>query len=177
MSECKSVRTSMETDFVNDCQNDLNINKPYHELVGCLMYLTIKKILRYIQGTLNYGLIYCKSKRVIREPLTGFVDADWESAEDRKSTSGFVQNTVAQFSMEAEFVALTTCATEYLWLRNLMNNLELKIKWEHKRLKYIDIKYNFVKDLLTNKQIEVKYIRTDEQTADTMTKSLKAIAR
>lgn len=45
-------------------------------------------------------------------------------------------------------------------------------KWKHKRLKHVDIKYNFVKDLLTNKQIEVKYIRTDVQTADIMTKSL-----
>lgn len=45
-------------------------------------------------------------------------------------------------------------------------------KWEHKRLKHVDIKYNFVKDLVANKQIDIKYIRTDEQTADIMTKSL-----
>lgn len=164
----------------------------------------LKRILRYIQGTLNYGLIYYKSTKRNREPLTGFADADWGSTENRKSTSGFVyqlfgnticwatrrQNTVAQSSTEAEFVALATCATEYLWLKNLMNDLDVTgdslvivyednqtcihslKKWEHKRLKHVDIKYNFVKDLVTNKQIDVKYIRTDEQTADIMTKSL-----
>lgn len=117
MSDCKSVRTPMECNFVNDYQDKLSEDKPYRELVGCLMYLTqttrsdisfsvnffsrfqsepkenhwkgLKRILRYIQGTLNYGLIYYKSNKRSREPLTGFADADWGSAEDRKSTSGF----------------------------------------------------------------------------------------
>lgn len=40
MKECKSVRMPMEIGFINDCQNNLNVNKPYRELVECLMYLT-----------------------------------------------------------------------------------------------------------------------------------------
>lgn len=164
----------------------------------------LKRILRYLQGTLNYGLIFYKSNKRNRDYLTGFADADWGSTEDRKSTSGFVyqlfgnticqatrrQNTVAQSSTEAEFVALATCATEYLWLKNLIKDFDVAKdcpiiiyednqacihslkKWEHKRLKHVDIKYNFVKDLVVNKEIDVKYIRTDEQTADIMTKSL-----
>jgi len=118
MSDCKSARTPMECNFVNNCQDDLSKDKPYRELVECLMYLTqttrpdisfpvnffsrfqsepkenhwrgLKRILRYLQGTLNYGLIFYKSNERSREPLIGFADADWGSTEDRKSTSGFV---------------------------------------------------------------------------------------
>ena len=47
-----------------------------------------KHILRYIRGTVGYGLVYeCKES----VQLAGFTDADWAGCvEDWKSTSGFV---------------------------------------------------------------------------------------
>lgn len=48
-----------------------------------------KKILRYVKGTLNYGLIY--SKDSANNAITGFSDSDLAgNIEDRKSTSGIV---------------------------------------------------------------------------------------
>lgn len=43
--------------------------------------------------------------------------------------------------------------------------------WEHRRLKHIDIKYNFIRNLYAEKKI-VRYIETAEQTADILTKGL-----
>ncbi|CAA7034293.1 unnamed protein product [Microthlaspi erraticum] len=86
--------------------------KLYREMIGSLLYLTtsrpdlcfsigvcacyqtkpkqshlqaMKKILRYVKGTVNLGIFY--SKRSNRN-LAGYCDADWEGcADDRKSTS------------------------------------------------------------------------------------------
>jgi hypothetical protein len=46
----------------------------------------VKRIFRYLQGTLEFGLWYPKDKNF---NLTAYSDADWEgSIDDRKSTSG-----------------------------------------------------------------------------------------
>ena len=44
--------------------------------------------------------------------------------------------------------------------------------WEHRRLKHIDVKYNFVREMHKNKEIDVYYINTKEQIADILTKNL-----
>ena len=101
------------------------------------------------------------------------------------------QSAVALSSTEAEFISLANCAAEYLWLKHFLNafgtnieQLPLKLyednqsciasltEWEHKRLKHVDIKYNFGKDLYKNGEIDVEYIDTENQTADILTKAL-----
>ena len=89
----------------------------------------VKRILRYLRGTSNYGLVYngnCSNE------LVGFSDADWAgNVNTRRSTSGYVfcfgnstitwsskkQATVAKSSTEAEYVALSTATQEVIWLR------------------------------------------------------------
>ena len=44
--------------------------------------------------------------------------------------------------------------------------------WDCKRLKHIDVKYNFVKDLHFKDIINVQYLPTQERKADIMTKGL-----
>lgn len=48
-------------------------------------------------------------------------------------------------------------------------------KWEHKRLKHIDIKYHYVKDLYKGQKIVVVYIPTCDQKADILTKALSGV--
>jgi len=51
-------------------------------------WVAAKHGLRYIQGTIDYGLLYTRSKDI---RLSGFIDADCAgSSVDRKSTSGTV---------------------------------------------------------------------------------------
>ena len=80
--------------------------------------VAVKHIMRYLQGTLNYGLKY---ERVALD-LHGFTDSDWGgSVKDRKSTSGCCfslgsamiswicrkQSSVAQSSKKVEYIAAT----------------------------------------------------------------------
>lgn len=102
------------------------------------------------------------------------------------------QSTVALSSTEAEYVALASALTEVIWLRNLLQELgidtkkptivyednqsciHLLTKWKHRRLKHIDVKYHFVRVLVNDRIIDVKYISSKEQKADMLTKGLSA---
>ena len=97
----------------------------------------IKRVLRYIKGTLDYGLNYSYSESF---HLCGYSDADWAGCIDsRKSTSGFVfqignstvswsskkQSIVALSSTEAEYVSLCSAAQETVWFRHLLKDIGL----------------------------------------------------
>lgn len=101
------------------------------------------------------------------------------------------QATVSLSSTEAEYVALAEAACEAIWLQNLLKELEMKfieptIIFEdnqsciliaeeprgHKRLKHIDVKYNFIREVISSGKIGIKYIPSKQQTADIMTKGL-----
>lgn len=43
---------------------------------------------------------------------------------------------------------------------------------DHRRMKHIDVKYNFIRESIANGDFKLKYIRTEEQLADIMTKGL-----
>ena len=60
----------------------------YMEAPTCLHMKTAKRILRYVKGTLNYGLFYSSSKNF---NLVSYSDSDWGGdIDDRKNTSGFL---------------------------------------------------------------------------------------
>ena len=100
-----------------------------------------KQVLRYLKGTIHYGITYCKSSKPLQ--LTGFSDSDWGSSEDRKSISGYCfslyehgpliswkskkQQTVALSSCEAEYMAFTYAIQEAKFLKQLLSEF-LNIK-------------------------------------------------
>ncbi|KAK8450636.1 hypothetical protein SEVIR_6G063901v4 [Setaria viridis] len=94
--------------------------------------VAIKRVLRYIAGTLHYGCYYRREKEV---QLTGFSDSDLAGDLDtRKSTTGVLfflgsslvtwqsqkQRVVALSSCEAEYIAATTAACQGIWLARLL---------------------------------------------------------
>lgn len=102
-------------------------------------WTALKRILRYLRGTHNFGLFY--QRREIGSPCVGYSDADWGgSIDDRKSTSGYVfqwnkstitwrsckQTCVALSTAEAEYVALAAATQEALWIKELIGNLDGK---------------------------------------------------
>ncbi|KAF2895226.1 hypothetical protein ILUMI_10949 [Ignelater luminosus] len=111
---------------------------------------------------------------------------------DRKSTSGFLmkvfgnavhwatkrQISVALSSTESKYIALAMTVTYLLWLKKVFEDnqscIHLLHKWEHRRLKHVDVKYNFVRDLTGKGIVDVKYICTSEQLVDILTKSLSS---
>jgi len=92
----------------------------------------VKQILRYLRGTLEYGLVYTQQKK--SEVLVGFSDSDHAGDVVGRSTGGMAfylndslitwnshkEKTVALSSCEAEFMAATAAAVQGLWLRRLL---------------------------------------------------------
>ena len=98
----------------------------------------LKRVLRYVQGTLSLGLFYSKTEDY---KLVDYSDSDWcEDIDDWKSTSGYVffmgniaftwlsnkQSIVTLSMCETEYVAVSWCVCHAIWLRNLLSKMELK---------------------------------------------------
>ncbi|KAL5515273.1 hypothetical protein EMCRGX_G000418 [Ephydatia muelleri] len=100
----------------------------------------VKRILRYLKGTINLGL---KFEKTADSSIIGFSDADWAGdLDNRHSTSGnlFVmsggaiswlskkQPVVALSTTEAEYVALGAATQEVVWLRRLLSDIKASPK-------------------------------------------------
>ena len=98
-----------------------------------------KRVLRYVSGTMDYGILY-KLATLIR--LKGYTDADWAVYNaDRRSTSGFFfsldsgaiswsiekQVNVALSSTETEYKGATVAACEVVWLKRILKDLGVSI--------------------------------------------------
>eukprot|EP00252_Welwitschia_mirabilis_P022462 TRINITY_DN607_c0_g1_i3.p1 TRINITY_DN607_c0_g1~~TRINITY_DN607_c0_g1_i3.p1 ORF type:complete len:1070 (-),score=207.18 TRINITY_DN607_c0_g1_i3:857-3973(-) len=169
MHECKSISTPMATNekLHKDMEGDLVDEHLYRSMIGSLMYLTatrpdiqyfvsflsnfmnepkyphlmaVKRVLRYVKGTLQYGLFYDSDENM---QLVGYVDADWAgSLDDRKSTSGFVmmmgkslfswcskkQSVVALSTAEAEYMAAHLASQQIVWLERLFCEFTIPIE-------------------------------------------------
>ncbi|CAM8917621.1 unnamed protein product [Rhodiola kirilowii] len=127
----------------------------YPQVIGCLMYAmtstwpdiayavgklsrytsnpsnlhweAIRRVLKYLKGTMNYGLVYAGFPSV----LEGYTDASWiTNLEDHSSTSGWVfllgggaiswvskkKTCITSSAMESEFIALAAAGKEAEWL-------------------------------------------------------------
>ncbi|XP_039038603.1 uncharacterized mitochondrial protein AtMg00810-like [Hibiscus syriacus] len=98
-----------------------------------------KRILRYLNGTSNYGILYKKGGK--EEELLGFTVSDYAGdVEDRKSTSRYVfllssgvvswsskkQPIVTLSTIETEFVGAAACACQAIWMRRILMRRILK---------------------------------------------------
>lgn len=101
------------------------------------------------------------------------------------------QEVISLSTTEAEYVAASAAACQCLWLRKLMNDCGLECKeaseiWcdnkstiaiaknpmHHGRTKHMDIKFHFIRNLISEGVIVLKHCSTDEQQADILTKPL-----
>eukprot|EP00253_Pinus_taeda_P029399 PITA_29399 len=181
MQDCRPMATPMITNWKKiDASEDKYADPSlYRKLIGSLMYLvntrpdicyvvntlsqfmvepkrvhwaTSKHVLRYIQGTIEHGLLYTKGNDI---RLSGFTDADWVgSSVDRKSTTGR--------RMEATRIMCDNQSCIKLSENPVFHDL----------LKHIDIKCHFVRDCVQRGAVQLKYTPTGEQVADILTKAL-----
>nr|GEZ71549.1 hypothetical protein [Tanacetum cinerariifolium] len=124
----------------------------------------VKRIFRYLRGTVHRGLWYLKDSSVA---LTAFADADHAGCQDtRQSTSGNVQflgeRLISWSSKRQKSAAISSTKAEYIALSGV----------QHSRSKHIDIRYHFIKEQVENRVIELYFVNIEYQLADLFTKAL-----
>ncbi|GJV77893.1 hypothetical protein Tco_1509477 [Tanacetum coccineum] len=117
----------------------------------------VKRIFRYLKGTVNRGLWYPKDSSIA---LTAFADADHAGCQDtRRSTSGSMQflgdRLVSWSSKRQKSTAISSTEAEYIAMS-----------------KHIDIRFHFIKEHVENGVIELYFVNTEYQLADIFTKAL-----
>jgi len=172
MNDCKPRYTPCEQNLEFNDEDPVDCRK-YREVIGSLIYamtctrpdicwivtklsqylskpvkahwVTVKHVLRYLKGTIDYELCYRKSEDGLN--LVGYSDADWASSiEDRRSTTGYCfslsktgpliswksrkQPTVALSSCEAEYIALAAAIQEILHLTQLLNDIDRESRFD-----------------------------------------------
>jgi hypothetical protein len=164
MNGCNPVHTPVDTAGKLSTEDGDLLEDPtfYRSLAGALQYLTftrpdisyavqqvcmfmhaprtthflaLKRILRYLKGTLDLGILM---KPSTHSTLVAYSDADWAGCPDtRRSTSGYCvffgdnllswsskrQSVVSRSSAEAEYRGIANVVGEICWLRNLLLEL------------------------------------------------------
>ncbi|GJT09473.1 retrovirus-related pol polyprotein from transposon TNT 1-94 [Tanacetum coccineum] len=177
----------------------------YRGMIGSLMYLTsrrpdlvfavcmcaryqakpiekhlhaLKRIFRYLKGTIDMGLWYLKDSCIT---LTAYADADHAGCHDTRQST----------SRKAEYIALSGCYAQILWMRSQLTDYGLKFNKiplyyydnksaialccnnvQHSRFKHIDVRYHFIKEQVENEVVELYFVRMEYQLVDIFTKAL-----
>nr|GEV55024.1 copia protein [Tanacetum cinerariifolium] len=162
----------------------------------------VKRIFCYHQGTIIMCLWYRKDS-VFK--LTGFSDADYAVCPGTfKSTSSATQflgeklvgwslkkqDCMALPSIKEEYVSLSACCAQVIWMRAQLTDYGLHFNKipihfystsaiaiscnpiQHSRTKHITFCYHFIKEHAEKDTIELYFIKTDYQLADLFTKAL-----
>ena len=98
-----------------------------------------KHLLRYLRGTLDFGLIYWRVANADHK-LTGYADSAYANATGKRSTAAYLfylnqqsspiswssrrQPIVAQSTVEAEYMALAEAVKQSIWLRHFLYTVE-----------------------------------------------------
>jgi len=162
-------------------------------------------ICRYLAGTKNYSMVYNGATGL---GLNACTDSDWGSDphSQRRSQSGYflkladaciswtsrTQKTIAHSVTEAEYMSLSDCSRQVVWVRNLLQEIGYNLgpipiagdnqgsifiasnPVTEKRSKHIDIRYHYIREVIEDKLVEVFYIEGENNPADMFTKNLAA---
>ncbi|GKE41547.1 hypothetical protein Tco_1468831 [Tanacetum coccineum] len=191
METCEPVDTPM----VEKSKLD---EDPHRKAVDPTRYRGMIGILMYLTSSMWYSKDSCIA-------LTAFANADHAGFQDtRRSTSGSMkllgdilvswssnkQKSKAISSTEAEYLCLSGCCAQILWMRSqltdygfLFNKIPLYCdnmsvialcfnNVQHSRSKHIDIRHHFIKEQVENGMVKLYFVRTEYQLADIFTKPL-----
>jgi len=164
-----------------DLSTAISIFSRYTNKNNSELWQSLKRILRYLKGTVDLKLTFIKNEN-FNDTIIGYVDSDWaESESNRKSTTGFKfkmfdsyvicwntrkQNSVAASSTEAEYMALFEAVREALWLKSLVSSIKFKL---NKPIIILEDKQGYI-SIANNptchkrsKHIDIKYHFSREQ--------------
>lgn len=159
-------------------------------------------MLRYLRGSTKVKLSFTNEGKFLvkgycdadygadldkRRSVTGMVFTVGGNAVSWRSS---LQKSIALSTTEAEWIALGEAAREAMWLRGFINEMGFEQDLveiycdsqsaialsrnpvHHEKTKHVDVKYNFVRELVSEKIIDVVKIATQYNPADIFTKVL-----
>ena len=179
-----------------DCSNDAH----YKSLLRTVKYvLTTKQLgIEYDSGkTVNFKgnwkiVAYCDSDfggdRNSRNSVTGFCIYVGSCLLSWRSRS---QKAVSLSSTEAEYYAVSEVCAEIMFIRNLLEFLDVKIEYPitvrcdnigaiflsynakcSNKTKHIDVRAHYVRQYVEEGIVKIVFIRSEENEADTFTKNV-----
>ena len=168
-------------------------------------YKAAQHICRYLVGTHDYKLVYtCEEDK----GLVAYTDSDWAADKIQwRSVTGYffklangiilwrshAQKTIALSSMEAEYMVISDCSRQVIWIKTLIKELGIKIRSipiygdnqgsifiasnavQESHTKHIDIHYHYICELVVAKEVELQFVPGDMNPADMFTKNLQKI--
>ncbi|GJV68002.1 retrovirus-related pol polyprotein from transposon TNT 1-94 [Tanacetum coccineum] len=232
LKESKPMKTPMSSDtkLTKDEECESVDSTKYRGMIGSLLYLTtsrsdimfsvclcarfqeapktvhleaVKRIFRYIKGTMHLGLWYPKGTGI---ETVVYADSDHAGDYvDRKSTSGictFVgccltswfskkQTTLAISTTEAEYVSAKKACQQALWMKQALIDYDVRLDdvpimcdnkgaidlsknpVQHSRTKHIEIRHHFLRDNVQKGHISIEKVPSVDNIADILTKPLK----
>ncbi|GKA53214.1 retrovirus-related pol polyprotein from transposon TNT 1-94 [Tanacetum coccineum] len=232
LEDSKPMKTpiSTETKLTKDVEGESVDNTKYRGMIGSLLYLTasrpdimfsvclcarfqedpktshleaVKRIFRYVKGTIHLGLWYPK-----RSGIETIVYANSDHVGDyvdRKNTSGICtfmgccltswfskkQTALAISTTEAKYVSARKACQQALWMKQALVDYDIRLhdipimrdnKWaidlsknpvQHSRTKHIEIRHHFLRDNIQKGNISTEKVSSEDNIADILTKPLK----
>ncbi|GJV26503.1 retrovirus-related pol polyprotein from transposon TNT 1-94 [Tanacetum coccineum] len=204
LDECVSMNTPMATERLDaDLQGTPTDQTTYRRMIGGLMYLTasrldiayatfvcaryqarpsvkhlkeVKRIFQYLRQSYNMGLCTLGGLQFLGEKLVS-----WSSKK---------QDCTAMYTTEAEYVSLSACCAQVIWMRTQLLDYGYKYNRipmycdsksaiaiscnpvQHSKTKHIDIRYHFIKEHVDKGIVELYFVGNCIPTCELFTKAL-----
>ncbi|KAJ9557320.1 hypothetical protein OSB04_011934 [Centaurea solstitialis] len=192
-----------------DVAYSVSVTSRYQHNPGEPHWVAVKNILKYLRRTKDMFLVFGGSEDEIS--VSGYSDASFQTdRDDFISQSGYVftlkggaiswksskQDTIADSTTEAEYIAASDAAKEAVWLRNFLSDhrvvasisrpidifcdnsravAQAKEPREHHKSRHVPIKYHLIREIIGRGDVRIFKIPTDDNVADPLTKPLARV--
>ena len=188
-----------------DVSYALSVTSRYQSDPGESHWTAVKNILKYLRRTKDVFLVYGGEEELV---VTGYTDASFQTnKDDSKSQSSFMfkvnggavswksskQETVADSTTEAEYIAASEAAKEGVWIRKFLIELgvfpnasspldlycdnsgaiaQAKEPRNHQKSKHVMRRFHLIREFIDRGEIKICKIHTDLNISDPLTKPL-----
>ncbi|KAJ9552070.1 hypothetical protein OSB04_016115 [Centaurea solstitialis] len=174
-----------------DVAYSVSVTSRYQQNPGEAHWVAVKNILKYLRRTKEMFLVFGGSEDEIS--VTGYVFTLNGGAISWKSSK---QDTIADSTTEAEYIAASDAAKEAVWLRNFITDLRViasisrpvdiycdnsgavaqaKEPREHHKSRHVLRKFHLIREIIGRGDVRICKIPTDENVADPLTKPLARV--
>ncbi|KAJ9542108.1 LOW QUALITY PROTEIN: hypothetical protein OSB04_028614 [Centaurea solstitialis] len=179
-----------------DVAYSVSVTSRYQQNPGEPHWVAVKNILKYLRRTKDMFLVFGGSEDEIS--VTGYSDARYVFTLNGGAISwkSSKQDTIANSTTEAEYIAASDAAKEAVWLRNFLSDLRVvasvsrpidifcdnsgavaqaKEPREHHTSRHLLRKYHLIREIIGRGDVRICKIPTEENVADPLTKPLARV--